>query len=50
MLGRGFLDLVFAFAVFTQVARCIDDPTFAGIGRGVLVLAALWWAWAAYPG
>ena len=25
-----------------------DDPTFAGIGHGVLVLGALWWAWAAY--
>jgi low temperature requirement protein LtrA len=43
-----FLDLVFVFA-FTQVATLLaDDPTFAGIGRGVLVLAALWWAWSAY--
>ena len=43
-----FFDLVFVFA-FTQVATLLaDDPTFAGIGRGVLVLAALWWAWAAY--
>ena len=25
-----------------------NDPTFAGIGRGVLVLAALWWPWTAY--
>ena len=34
---------------FTQVATLLaDDPTFAGIGRGVLVLAALWWAWTAY--
>ena len=40
-----FFDLVFVFA-FTQVATLLaDDPTFAGIGRGVLVLAALWWAW-----
>ena len=40
--------LVFLFA-FTQVATLLaDDPTFAGgIGRGVLVLAALWWAWTA---
>ena len=43
-----FFDLVFVFA-FTQVATLLaDDPTFAGVGRGVLVLAALWWAWAAY--
>ena len=43
-----FFDLVFVFA-FTQVATLLaNDPTFAGIGRSVLVLAALWWAWAAY--
>jgi low temperature requirement protein LtrA len=43
-----FFDLVFVFA-FTQVATLLaNEPTFAGIGRGVLVLAALWWAWAAY--
>ena len=43
-----FFDLVFVFA-FTQVATLLaDDPTFAGMGRGVLVLAALWWAWTAY--
>jgi low temperature requirement protein LtrA len=43
-----FFDLVFVFA-FTQVATLLaDDPTFAGVGRGVLVLAALWWAWSAY--
>ena len=43
-----FFDLVFVFA-FTQVATLLaNDPTWAGIGRGVLVLAALWWGWAAY--
>jgi low temperature requirement protein LtrA len=43
-----FFDLVFVFA-FTQVAALLtDDPTFAGIGHGVLVLAALWWAWSSY--
>ena len=43
-----FFDLVFVFA-FTQVATLLaNDPTFAGIGRSVLVLAALWWAWSAY--
>jgi low temperature requirement protein LtrA len=43
-----FFDLVFVFA-FTQVTTLLtDDPTFVGIGRGVLVLAALWWPWTAY--
>jgi low temperature requirement protein LtrA len=43
-----FFDLVFVFA-FTQVTTLLaDDPTFAGLGRGVLVLAALWWPWTAY--
>jgi low temperature requirement protein LtrA len=43
-----FFDLVFVFA-FTQVATLLaNDPTFAGMGRSVLVLAALWWAWSAY--
>jgi low temperature requirement protein LtrA len=43
-----FFDLVFVFAI-TQVATLLsDDPTFSGIGHGVLVLAALWWAWTAY--
>jgi low temperature requirement protein LtrA len=43
-----FFDLVFVFA-FTQVTTLLaHDPTFAGIGRGVLVLGALWWPWTAY--
>jgi Bacterial low temperature requirement A protein (LtrA) len=43
-----FFDLVFVFA-FTQVTTLLaHEPTFAGIGRGVLVLAALWWPWTAY--
>jgi low temperature requirement protein LtrA len=43
-----FFDLVFVFA-FTQVTTLLThDPTFAGIGRAVLVLGALWWPWTAY--
>ena len=43
-----FFDLVFVFG-FTQVTTLLaHHPTFAGIGHGVLVLAALWWAWAGY--
>jgi low temperature requirement protein LtrA len=41
-------DLVFVFA-FTQVTTVLsDDPTWGGLGHGLLILAALWWAWAAY--
>ena len=43
-----FFDLVFVFA-FTQVTALMSErPTWAGVGEGMLVLAALWWAWAAY--
>jgi low temperature requirement protein LtrA len=43
-----FFDLVFAFA-FTQVTIVVsDDPTWRGLAHGLLILAALWWAWAAY--
>jgi low temperature requirement protein LtrA len=43
-----FFDLVFVFA-FTQVTTLLaEDATFAGIGRGVLVLCALWWPWTGY--
>ncbi len=26
----------------------MDDPTWAGLGRGLLVVGVLWWAWASY--
>jgi len=43
-----FFDLVFAFG-FTQVTTVFsDDPTWSGLGHGLLILGALWWAWAAY--
>jgi low temperature requirement protein LtrA len=43
-----FFDLVFVFAL-TQVTRLlVDDSTWGGILRGLLVLAALWWAWEVY--
>ena len=41
-------DLVFAFA-FTQVTTVLSDhPTWSGLEHGLLILAALWWAWAAF--
>jgi|SRR5215207_595070 len=43
-----FFDLVFVFAL-TQVTELMsDNPTWEGLGQGMLVLAALWWAWGAY--
>src|SRR5438067_10154275 len=43
-----FFDLVFVFG-FTQVTTVLsEDPTWSGLGHGLLILAALWWAWAAY--
>jgi low temperature requirement protein LtrA len=43
-----FFDLAFVFG-FTQVTTLIvDDPTWGGMFRGMLVLAALWWAWVGY--
>jgi low temperature requirement protein LtrA len=43
-----FFDLVFVLAITQVTAMMADDPTWRGLARGMLVLAALWWAWAAY--
>jgi low temperature requirement protein LtrA len=43
-----FFDLVFVLS-FTQVtAAMAGDPSWEGLGEGMLILAAVWWAWAAY--
>ena len=43
-----FFDLVFVFAI-TQVTGFIaHDLTWGGLLRGLFLLGALWWAWAAY--
>jgi low temperature requirement protein LtrA len=43
-----FFDLVFVLA-FTQCTRLMaEESSWAGIGRGMLVVAALWWAWVGY--
>jgi low temperature requirement protein LtrA len=43
-----FFDLVFVFAI-TQVTSLIThDPTWRGVFHGLLVLAAVWWAWTGY--
>jgi low temperature requirement protein LtrA len=41
-------DLVFVFAI-TQVTTLLwREPTWAGFGRSMLVLALVWWAWSAF--
>jgi low temperature requirement protein LtrA len=43
-----FFDLVFVFG-FTQVTTVFsDDPTWLGLAHGLLILVALWWAWASF--
>jgi low temperature requirement protein LtrA len=43
-----FFDLVFVFAITRVTSLMAHDLSWASIGQGLLVLAALWWGWAAY--
>jgi low temperature requirement protein LtrA len=43
-----FFDLVFVFAITQVTTMLANEPTWPELGRGLLVLANLWWAWAAY--
>ena len=43
-----FFDLVFVFAITQVTAFMSHDPSWESLGRGMLILSALWWAWAAY--
>jgi low temperature requirement protein LtrA len=43
-----FFDLVFVFAITQVTSLLANDPTWRGLLRGMLVLAALWWAWDVY--
>src|SRR3954469_13597024 len=43
-----FFDLVFVFAVTRVTALMAHGLSWVSIGQGLLVLAALWWGWAAY--
>jgi len=43
-----FFDLVFVFG-FTEVTTLLrEDPSWHGLGHGLLALTVLWWAWASY--
>jgi low temperature requirement protein LtrA len=43
-----FFDLVFVFALTQVTLLMSNDPSWEGLGEGMLVLVALWWAWGAY--
>ena len=43
-----FFDLIFVFAITQVTGLVVDDPTWAGLAKGLVVLGVLWWAWAAY--
>src|SRR5829696_10263996 len=43
-----FFDLVFVFALTQVTGFLAEDPTFAQLGRGLIVLAMIWWAWSGY--
>jgi low temperature requirement protein LtrA len=43
-----FFDVVFVFG-FTQVTTVLsNNSTWSGLGHALLLLVALWWAWASY--
>ena len=43
-----FFDLVFVLALTQCTALMADNPTWEGLGQGLLILALLWWAWVGY--
>jgi len=43
-----FFDLVFVLALTQCTQLMSDDPSWEGLGRGLLVLGMLWWAWVGY--
>ena len=43
-----FFDLVFVLALTQCTTLMADEPTWTGLGKGVLVLGVLWWSWVGY--
>ena len=43
-----FFDLTFVFAITQVTVLLADDPSWGGVLRGMLVVAALWWAWSVF--
>ncbi|MBO4206049.1 low temperature requirement protein A [Micromonospora echinofusca] len=44
-----FLDLVFVYAFLNVTGLTAADLSVAGLTRGLLLIALLWWCWALYP-
>ena len=43
-----FFDLVFVLAITQCTTLMAEDPTWRGIGRGMIILGLLWWSWGGY--
>jgi len=43
-----FFDLVFVLAITQCTALIAADPSWAGVAKGLAVLALLWWSWGGY--
>ncbi|MDQ3865326.1 MAG: low temperature requirement protein A [Actinomycetota bacterium] len=43
-----FFDLVFVLALTQCTALMARQPTWEGLGKGMLVLALMWWTWVGY--
>ncbi len=43
-----FFDLVFVLALTQATALMAQEPTWQGLGKGLLVLGMMWWAWVGY--
>ena len=43
-----FFDLVFVLALTQCTQLMSNDPSWGGVGKGLLVLGLLWWAWVGY--
>jgi low temperature requirement protein LtrA len=43
-----FFDLVFVLALTQCTALMADDPTWEGLGKGLLLLGLMWWSWVGY--
>jgi low temperature requirement protein LtrA len=43
-----FFDLIFVLALTQCTALMAAEPTWQGLGKGLLVLGVLWWSWVGY--
>ncbi len=43
-----FFDLVFVLALTQATQLMADEPTWQGLGKGVLLLGVMWWSWVGY--